>query len=430
MAGKAQLKQFATRSGISWGPFVVTLLILLAAAGGTLFYFFGRTKPVPTVAVERGTAVRAFYATGVVRPDYEYVVKSKAQGALVGLSIREGSHASKGQIIATVDDKTLKNEVERCTAEVAEAEKLATDDSPQRHEILARLTEAQAQTKLAQENLQRTQTSFEHGAANFTDLDTARRAEVQWTNTVAALESQLGTWKISSQRSLDVARANLRKAQSNLADADVVAPIDGIVLERYVENQEVVGINQKLLLMAAPDDMLMKAAVDEEDITRCQTGQRVDMQLYAFQTRDGSDKPNVIHGKVIEILPSANPTNKTYEVKVKFDQPPEGLMVGMTGELNFIEEFSGEQQTLLVPSSAVLDHKVYRPIKGIASTLNGGYEAVPVKIGIRTLDQVEITEGLKEGDLIVKDAKQVAPVKLPPPQQPVVPTRTGDVAEK
>jgi hypothetical protein len=71
----------------------------------------------------------------------------------------------------------------------------------------------------------------------------------------------------------------------------------------------------------------------------------------------------------------------------------------------------------------VLDKKVYRAKE---SALGGGYTAVPVKLGVRTLDKVEILEGVSEGDVIVKDAKQVAPVKLPPQQQPVVPTRTGD----
>src|SRR4051812_38704729 len=104
MARSAQAKRSAARSGISWLSVFVLILVLLAAGGATLYYVVGKNNQVPTTPVIRGTAIRAFYATGVVRPDYEYVVKSKAQGALVGLSVREGSHASKGQVIATVDD--------------------------------------------------------------------------------------------------------------------------------------------------------------------------------------------------------------------------------------------------------------------------------------------------------------------------------------
>lgn len=411
------------RAGAGWGSLAALLVVVLAVVAGA-YWYLQRRGNVATVPVMRGTVVRAFYATGVVRPDYEYVIKSKAQGALVGFEKREGSRVAKGERLARVDDKTLKFEVERLTAEVEEARQQAAEDSPQRTEVVARLTEARQQEKLARESLERTQGSFDRRAANFTDLDAARRSHVQWVNAIAALEGQLGTWKISSQRALEVAEANLRKAQANLAEAEVIAPIDGVVLERYAENQEVVGINQKLLLVAAADDLLMKAAVDEEDVTRTSIGQRVEMQLYSFQDRaeaGGLGRPRIFEGRVVEILPSANLTNKTYEVKVAFVARPSALRVGMTGELNFIEEESGLREALIVPTSAVLDKKVYRAVGNV-----GRFEAVPVELGVRTLERVEIRSGVKEGDVVVLDAKQVAPVKLPPQEQPVVPNRTGD----
>jgi HlyD family secretion protein len=410
---------------MGWLPLTAVLVVLLAG-GGTAAYFLTRPKNVATVEVTKGTVIRAFYATGVVRPDYEYVLKSKAQGALVGFEKREGGHVSKGERLGRVDDKQLTYEVERYAAELAEAKKQAADDAPQRRELLARQNEAKQQLDLARQNLERTQASFNSKAANYNDLDAAKRIEVQWANNAAAIESQIGTWRIASQRAVDVAEANLRKAEANLADAEVVSPIDGIILERYVENQEVVGLNQKLVSVAAPDDLLMKAAVDEEDVTRARVGQRVEMQLYAFQDRDGLGSGKILTGKVLDILPSANPANKTYEVKIEFVDRPAALRVGMTGELNFIEEASAEER-LIVPSSAVLDKKVYRVRGGDGGgRLVRSYEAVPVKVGIRTLDKAEILEGLSAGDVVVADAKQVAPVKLPPAKQPVVPTRTGD----
>ncbi len=414
------------RPGVGWIP-ILTVIILLAAGTVAGWFFLVRTKNVPLVTVQRGTIVQAFYATGVVRPDFEYILKSRAQGALLSLEKREGAHVTKGELLARIDDRQLKYELEKNRAELEEAQKQATDQAPQRVELLSKLNEARQQLEIADSTLKRMLTSFDKGASTITDVDNSRRSHVQWANTVAAIEGTLGTWKIESQRRVDVAAANMRKAEANVADTEVRAPIDGIILERYVENQQVVGINEKLLLVAAPDDKLMKAAVDEEDITRTEIGQKVEMQLYAFQGREGLNTalgtPTIMEGKVVEILPIANPANKTYEVKVQFIEKPARLRVGMTGELNFIENDSTRQNVLVVPTSAVLDKKVYRPA-------GRGFEAVPVKIGVRTLDKIEIIEGLQEGDRIVADAKQVAPVKLPPQQQPVVPTRTGDLAEK
>lgn len=422
-------KKILVRPGLGWLP-IMLLLLLLASSAAAAYWFLLRTPNIPTITVSRGTVVKAFYATGVVRPDFEYTLKSRTQGSLLGLDKREGAHVSKGEVLARIDDRQLQFEVEKCRAELEEAQKQARDDAPQRAEIAARLAEAKQQFAIADSNLKRVLTSYDQGASNPTDVDNARRAHVQWANSAAALESQIGTWKIESQRRVDVASANLRKAQANLADCDVSSPIEGLILERYVEAQQIVGINEKLFLLAAPDDLLMKAAVDEEDITRTEPGQKVLMQLYAFQDPAAADpaagsRLKILEGRVVEILPSANPANKTYEVKVKFVDRPARLKVGMTGELNFIESESQRNGVLVVPSSAVLDQKVYRPAGGRR------YEAIPVKLGLRTLEKIEITAGLNEGDIIVADAKQVAPVKLPPQKPPIVPTRTGDdVADK
>src|SRR4051812_36487504 len=93
----------ATRGAGRLPVILVVVLVVLGAAGG--WYLWRRGKSVETVKVERGTVIRAFYATGVVRPDYEYVIKSKAQGALVGFERREGARVSRGQMLGRVDDK-------------------------------------------------------------------------------------------------------------------------------------------------------------------------------------------------------------------------------------------------------------------------------------------------------------------------------------
>lgn len=412
----AQPNRFAPRVGLGWLP--ALLLLVLVLAGAAAAWLALRPRPVPTVTVERGPVIKAFYATGTVRPDREYVLKAKVAGKLTDLAVRENSPVQKGQLLARIDERQRAADVAKISAELREAQAQAAADAPQRLEVLARIKEAREQFAIADRILKRTESLIEKNAVNPTDLDAARRSHVQWSNTVAALESQLGNWKITSQRAVEVATANLKKAEADLADCDIRAPITGLVLERYIENDQIVGVNEKLFLVAAVDDKVMKAAVDEEDVRKVRDGQRVDMQLYAYNDLGTPEKPYILGGTVYEVLPSANPTNKTYEVKVRFESPPPTLKVGMTAELNFEEQRKLDR--LIVPVSAVLDSKVYKPRGG------GKYEAVPVRTGVRSLERVEVVDGLIEGDIIVRDAKQVAPVKLPPAKAPVVPTRTGD----
>jgi RND family efflux transporter MFP subunit len=403
------LTKLQARAGWGFKPVLVVILIV-AGVGAGGYFLWNRQRTVPMYTVQKGTVVRAFYATGTVRPDIEYIIKSKAQGNLVDLQVREGSLVKKDQLLARVNDRQLRFEVERAEAELTEAKAQATDEAPQRRELQALLNEAKQQAEIAQRQLERTQTLADKGNSSPTDLDNARRAYVQWVNQIAAYESRLGTWRIESQKRVDVAAANLRKASANLADTEVRAPVDGVILQRHVELQEVVALNQTLFLLADPADMVMKAAVDEEDVTRTRIGQEVKMQLYSYPEK-------LFVAKVYEVLPVANLLNKTYEVKLRFENLPAGLKIGMTGELNFIEEV--REQALLVPSSAVMEGAVY-----ISEA--GKYVPRPVRLGVQSLEKYEVLSGLEVGQVIVLDAKQVAPVKLPPAPLPVVPLRKGD----
>ena len=401
------------RRAAAWGIVLLALLLVVAAAGVAAYFFINNKNKVPTFDVARGDVVEAFYATGIVRPDRAYTIKSKAQGALIQMPVREGQLVKKGDVLAQVDDKQLKFNVAKQEAEVKMAAAQAAEDSPQRLEVVARAAEARQQLDIATSMLQRTQSMVDKSIATTQELDESRKTQVQWSNTLTALESQLGTWRINSQKNLEVAQADLRRAQADLEDAVVRAPIDGLVLERYVELQEVVGINQQLFLLADPADKFMKAAVDEEYMTKVAQGQKVTMKLYALE--------NELHGQVVRWLPSANVANKTYEVTIKFDEPTDKLLVGMTAELNFL--VGQPHQGLVVPSTAVMDGKAWRVLAP------GKYEPVEVTLGVRTLDRYEVLSGLKEGDEIVMDAKQVAPIKLPEAVKPIVPTRKGDKDE-
>src|SRR5690242_8904234 len=107
------------RRGIGWWPAVVLLIVIASAIVAGIF--LTRSRNIPTYQVKRGRVVRAFYATGTVRPEKEYIIKSKAQGAISKFTLREGDYISEGQEIAFVDDRQLKFEVDRMTAELNEA---------------------------------------------------------------------------------------------------------------------------------------------------------------------------------------------------------------------------------------------------------------------------------------------------------------------
>jgi multidrug efflux pump subunit AcrA (membrane-fusion protein) len=136
------------------------------------------------------------------------------------------------------------------------------------------------------------------------------------------------------------------------------------------------------------------------------------VQLYAYRTR-------TFTGRVTSIQPAADPTTQRYTVVLEMENPPDNMMVGMTGEMNIITGV--HENALLVPTRALLVDQ--------ALVVNGGIvQRRTVNVGFRTLDFSEALSGLADGDhIIVSDQDKFhsgQPVRQrminapPPPKAP------------
>jgi multidrug efflux pump subunit AcrA (membrane-fusion protein) len=104
---------------------------------------------------------------------------------------------------------------------------------------------------------------------------------------------------------------------------------------------------------------------------------------------------------VSSVQPAADPTTQRYTVVLEMENPPDNLMVGMTGEMNIIT--GTHQQALLVPTRALLVDQALVVKHGIV-------EPRTVGVGFRTLDFTEVTSGLSEGNrVIVSDQDKFHP---------------------
>jgi RND family efflux transporter MFP subunit len=132
------------------------------------------------------------------------------------------------------------------------------------------------------------------------------------------------------------------------------------------------------------------------------------VQLYAYQTR-------TFTARVTSVQPAADPTTQRYTVVLEMENPPDNLMVGMTGEMNIIT--GAHEDAILVPTRALLVDQALLVNNGIVHSRTVG-------VGFRTLDFTEVTSGVKEGDhVIVSDQDKFRPgetvrqrmVSSPPP---------------
>ncbi len=363
---------------------------LLVVLGLAVAAFELRPLPVTTASIARGTAVDAVYATGTIEPLDRVVVKARAAGS-VELKVREGARVKRGDLLAVIDAPALEHDLARGRAEAWAASRQAGKDGPQLAMLRAQARALEAELDSAREDRDRVAKLVASGATPQAELD-------RLVDASAALEARLAA-NVAQQDAMGIdldARARGSKAAvdtlaARLSDTEVRAPMDGVVLARFVEPGEVAMVNSPIVKIGTVDQLVVECAIDEADIGRVTIGKRVAVSLDAF--RDA-----VYQGEVFDVLPEADREKKTFLTKVRLAQPPAGLRSGMSAVANvIIEERRG---ALLAPADAI-------DASGAAFVVAGGrVHRRSVRLGVRDLLRVEILDGLAEGDEIVVAAPE------------------------
>jgi HlyD family secretion protein len=366
-----------------------TLPLLLVPATIASVVAYKSFAPVPVIAVPvaRGVAVDAVYATATVEPTVSVNLKAKL-GGTVRLLVREGKRVEKGELLARVESPTLEYDLARARADLSAASQQAAPTSPQVAALRAARGGISTDLAQAKADLERSRALLASGSV-------ARAETERYEARVKAIESQLEA-NLAQERSITIdlsanaqrQAANVSSVSSRIADAEVRAPVDGVVLVRRVDDGEVVAVNQPLLRLGDTKVLELEAFVDEADVARVHdgaAGSKCAVTMLAFPGK-------VFGAKVLEIFPDANREKKAFVVKARFDAPPDGLRSGMSAELNIV---TGEKpNVLLAPADAIEAGKVWVVTDGRAHRAEVG-------VGIHDLLRAEITGGLGEGDLVV-----------------------------
>lgn len=366
----------------------VALIVLLCAVGAVIAYRVLRASVTVTAAVE-GPVVQAFYSTGTIQPVREFPIRSNIAGTLEEVKVDKGDVVKKGDALAIVREPALQFAFDKAQAELNE--KLARADEKQSPVLMEfdRKTEAMsAMLDIAKREQARQTSAMEAKAGSQADLDRAMDRVRLMTMEVETTRAQRNAKLLELQREVDVARSSVNTAKWNLEQQTLRAPIDGVVLDRPTAQGTRVAINDTVMHIAdvAPANLVMRAAVDEEDIAKVNPGQTVRLTLYSFPGA-------VFAGKVQKIYDQADAERRTFEVDVKLDERNDRLQPGMTGELAFI---MGERaKTTVVPSQAVQGGAVW-VVDG-----RGELAKRDVKTGLSNVERTEITEGIAGGDKVV-----------------------------
>ena len=353
-------------------------LIILGLLVGIIFLlrltlFAPKPIEVSIYRVQRGRVEQTVTNSkaGTVKVRKRSNLSPEIGGRVVFIDAREAQRVKKGQLLLRLDDTEYK-----ASLELAQKAAESTD---------AARKEACVSAELARKESQRSEALHKQGIVSDAVLD-------QSSNQYEAARSRCEAAQADTSR----ARANIEVYRAALKKTELRAPFDGVVVEVTTELGEWVTPSPPGVPIPPVIDMLdesgiyVEAPIDETDAAKLRLDLPVRMSLdpYPDQTFPGTVT------KIAPFVRDVEGQNRTVDVESEFKdvQFSKKLLPGTSADIEVI--LSARDNVLRIPAYALMEGS--RVLLVVDNTL----VARNVKTGLRNWDYIEITEGLKEGDVI------------------------------
>lgn len=350
-----------------WPVLLAGLVLILAGGGVAVWRSFGRPLMVETARAaplgERvGERVPVLSGSGYLVPAQPFIaVGSRVAGRIDRYLVEEGDRVRAGQPMVELDDTPF-----RAAADQARAS----------------LVSARAQRQLAESELRR---ANELRSAGVLSEDAFQRSES---------EARVARARVAELEAV------LDRSRSDLEDAVIRAPTDGVVLETYKQPGEIAvpgGFSGSgdLLRLANLSELRAQLDVNESDLPRVFRDQEAEIVPDAFPE-------SRYEGRVVKLSPQIDRQKGTREVEVRVLEPDEKLLPDMSVRVIFFERFAAPSSgggSVVVPRGALRRDANGGSFVWIAR--DGRAAKLPIEIGETLGDQVVVREGLAGGESLI-----------------------------
>ncbi len=350
---------------------IIGIILIVSITGTVSFFVTGKATDVQKTwpqykefKIERGIFQVVVSVNGIVRPIDRIEIKSKASGEIEELPVVEGDFVQNGDLIARLDQKDERTAV----------------------------AQAQADLDIAEAELKQAQSTFD------------RRNQLFQSNLISEEEQdQIELGLAVARGKLVQATTSLERAKERLNESVVRAPIDGIILQKYVEKGQIIasGVSNvsggtPIVDIADMSSVYIEAGIDEIDIGKIQAGQSAVVVAEAYPELK-------FDGIIIRIAPEAKIVQNVtlFDVIIGVGNNDGKLKSGMNTDIEIL--IMNQENVLIIPTIAL------QALTGTEAQSNErvvllkqGSEFVPhkVKIGLSNFKHTEILSGLTEGSIL------------------------------
>ncbi len=365
-----------------WVKWLLLLVVVGAAAAG-LWQWALRDRPVEVeiaavVARPAGVQATVLNASGYVTARRRATVSSKITGRVVEVNVEEGMAVREGQVLARLDDSTLR----------------------------AALALAQAQTEASRRAVRENEVRFTEAELTLARLKRLIAAGLSTQAEIEAAEAQLASFEAriaAARQQVQVAERQVAVQEAGLDDTIIRAPFSGVAISKDAQPGEMVSpvsagggfTRTGICTIVDMRSLEIEVDVNESYINRVAPNQRIEAVLDAYPDWK-------IPAKVITTVPTADRQKATVLVRIGFDALDPRILPDMGVKVTFLREpdaaDASAKPAILVPRTAVRSDNGQSYVFVV---VNGVVDRRAVSTGSADGDRMEVAAGLNAGERIV-----------------------------
>ena len=339
-------------------------------------------KQAQEIEPKRKDLIEAVFASGKTITSNQYAITSQVEGYLSSSAVVEGDSVKNGQLLFKLINYVQQLQVSNAYDNYDYAKMNLKNNAPQIAKLEEQINQAKITKDIDAANLKRYENLIKTNAVAQVDYDKVKLNYQNDVTNLAVLQESLVDLKQSLSLNEKNAKAQYQIQQNNNNYYSLNSPFSGAVLSISKKNGDLVKKGESIAIVGS-GKTIAKLFVAEDDIQKTQIGQQTLITL-------NTNKDKVYKAQVTKIYPSFDEASQSFIVEASFDELPTQLKNGTQLQANFI--ISKKQRALVIPSIYLLN--------GDSIITKKNHQKVAVKTGIKTLEWVEILDGLNDNEKV------------------------------
>jgi len=357
------------------------LVIVLAVIGAAVYWMRFSPVAVTEHRIRRGEIVAEVMGTGTLEARIKSSISPKISGRIKEIFTDQNDRVVADKLLIRLDDAELRQQVQIAQANLATAEAAL-------QRLKADRGSATAIAEQAKKEYDRAKHLLPTKAISQSDFDRSLEAVGIATAGLSRMEAAIN----EGEKQLVAARETLEYHRARLADTEIAAPFDGLVVRRQRDPGDIVVPGSPALSLISTDELWISAWVDETDMARIQEGQPARV---VFRSEPERTYP----GKVVRLGRETDRETREFIVDVRVLELPRNWAVGQRAEVYI--ETARESSALLLPAQYVVWQE---RTPGVLVNTNGRATWRTLTLGLRSRDKVAVLSGLEADECVVMPA--------------------------